>query len=207
MKSATIIVAHPDDETLWAGGTVLSHPNWDWKIYSLTRSSDPDRSKRFSEALFYLGAAGDMADLDDEPELDPIDPAEVKEAMLDMVESQRVDLVLTHGPRGEYTRHIRHEEVSGAVRELWMTGELKSDELWFFAYEDGGREYLPRPERGAEINELPDEIWRQKRHLIEDIYGFDRESWEARACPRIEAFYKFKTRSSLEKWFNGGCVP
>jgi len=26
-KSAAVIVAHPDDETLWAGGTILSHPH------------------------------------------------------------------------------------------------------------------------------------------------------------------------------------
>ncbi len=24
-----LVVAHPDDETLWAGGTLLQHPGWD----------------------------------------------------------------------------------------------------------------------------------------------------------------------------------
>jgi len=28
-KTVAIIVAHPDDETLWAGGTILSHPFFD----------------------------------------------------------------------------------------------------------------------------------------------------------------------------------
>ena len=23
-----VVVAHPDDETLWAGGLLLSHPEW-----------------------------------------------------------------------------------------------------------------------------------------------------------------------------------
>jgi LmbE family N-acetylglucosaminyl deacetylase len=27
-KNVAIIVAHPDDETLWAGGTILNHPYW-----------------------------------------------------------------------------------------------------------------------------------------------------------------------------------
>lgn len=28
IKTVGIIVAHPDDETLWAGGTILQHPEW-----------------------------------------------------------------------------------------------------------------------------------------------------------------------------------
>jgi LmbE family N-acetylglucosaminyl deacetylase len=27
-KSVAIIVAHPDDETLWAGGEILNNPLW-----------------------------------------------------------------------------------------------------------------------------------------------------------------------------------
>jgi|GEM_PF-2370736 len=31
----TVLVAHPDDETLWAGGLLHSHPEWDLSIVSL----------------------------------------------------------------------------------------------------------------------------------------------------------------------------
>jgi LmbE family N-acetylglucosaminyl deacetylase len=31
-KSVAVIIAHPDDETLWAGGIILSHPSWLWFI-------------------------------------------------------------------------------------------------------------------------------------------------------------------------------
>jgi LmbE family N-acetylglucosaminyl deacetylase len=34
-KSIAVIVAHPDDETLWAGGTILEHPSNDWFIVCL----------------------------------------------------------------------------------------------------------------------------------------------------------------------------
>jgi LmbE family N-acetylglucosaminyl deacetylase len=33
-KNVAIIVAHPDDETLWAGGTILNHPSWKCFIIS-----------------------------------------------------------------------------------------------------------------------------------------------------------------------------
>jgi len=28
-KIVAVIVAHPDDETLWAGGLLIDHPEWD----------------------------------------------------------------------------------------------------------------------------------------------------------------------------------
>ncbi len=46
-KKVAIIVAHPDDETLWAGGTILSHPAWECFIICLCRGSDADRAPRF----------------------------------------------------------------------------------------------------------------------------------------------------------------
>ena len=39
-KEALVIVAHPDDETIWMGGTILKNKNWKWTILSLCRASD-----------------------------------------------------------------------------------------------------------------------------------------------------------------------
>jgi hypothetical protein len=33
-KTVAVIVAHPDDEKLWAGGTILSHPFWNFSKIS-----------------------------------------------------------------------------------------------------------------------------------------------------------------------------
>jgi hypothetical protein len=37
MKAA-IIVAHPDDETIWSGGLILKKPEWQWTVLSLCRA-------------------------------------------------------------------------------------------------------------------------------------------------------------------------
>ena len=204
MNRARLIVAHPDDETLWAGGTVIAHPEWDWRIFSLTRRSDPKRSSRFHRALSYMGASGAMEDLSDVPGQKPIASDKVKRAILGLLGKERkFDLIITHGPRGEYTRHIRHEEVCSAVTDALLDGEIVSEEIWLFAYEDGGGNYLPRPEEGAELFHLPGEVWRKKRYLMEEIYGFSSESWEARANPRTESFWKFYERDRLRKWLSG----
>jgi LmbE family N-acetylglucosaminyl deacetylase len=201
-RHAVVIVAHPDDEVLWAGGLILSLPQIHWHVLALTRRSDPDRAPRFSCVLQKLGASGDMADLDDGPEQSPLSSSEIQDAISDLLPSVRFDLVLTHGPRGEYTRHQRHEETCAAVAALWEKGRLfRSSELWLFAYEDGGRQYLPRAIENAHLcMTLPEKLWQTKYQLVTKTYGFGPESWEARVTPRIEAFWRFISSATLNRW-------
>jgi LmbE family N-acetylglucosaminyl deacetylase len=199
--SAVVIVAHPDDETLWAGGTILSHPTWRWFILSLCRSSDADRAPRFINALKILGAVGRMQDLDDGPEQIPLEKHEIEAAILQSLPHSRFDLIVTHSPAGEYTRHRRHEEIGEAVISLWHRGKIQTDELWTFAYEDGEKRYLPQPIKSAHIyQEIPGERWKQKYDLITKTYGFDENGFEARTTPRAEAFWRFTDSIFAQRW-------
>jgi len=185
-----VIVAHPDDETLWAGGTILMHPEAKWTIITICRKTDKDRSPKFFRALEKLGATGSMGDLDDGPEQFPLAAREVQNMILELLPSDRFDLVITHGLWGEYTRHLRHEETSRAVLALWWAGKLSAKQIWMFAYEDGGGKYLPRAVRNADVRtRLTDEIWQEKYRVITEIYGFGPESFEAKTTPREEAFW------------------
>jgi LmbE family N-acetylglucosaminyl deacetylase len=199
--AAAVVVAHPDDEVLWAGGAILARPAWEWTIVTLCRRGDPDRAPRFRRALERLGASGAMDDLDDGPEQTPLDAHTVEGSVQALVGERRWDVVFTHGPFGEYTRHRRHEEVSRAVTALWARGVLHAGEVRLFAYEDGGRRYLPRPVVGAhEVVRLAPATWRAKRALVEDVYGFATDSWEARVTPRTEAFWRFSTPGAYRAW-------
>ena len=153
IKKITILVAHPDDETLWAGGTILACPNKNWNIFSLTRAGDDDRASRFRQAISYYGASGSMADMDDGKEQNPLNRVEVEDTVLGLIGREKCyDLIITHDPKGEYTSHRRHEEVSSCVIELWLSNKINSEGLWLFAYEDGGGKYGLRNARTSKRN-------------------------------------------------------
>ena len=186
-----VVVAHPDDETLWAGGLLLLSPRWRVVIAALCRAGDPDRAPRFEAAVRCLGATGRMADLEDEPEQAPLAEGVVEETVMGLVGDTRYDLLITHGRRGEYTRHLRHEETSRAVTSLWERDRLQSARLWQFAYEDGGGAYLPRAAEGAPIRvPLPPEVWEEKYRILREVYGLAEDSKEAMTTPRVEAFWE-----------------
>ena len=192
-KNAAVIVAHPDDETLWAGGIILMHPEIDWTILTLCRLSDPDRAPKFNKAMKALGAEGIMGDLDDGPEQIPLDCHEVKCAISELLPSDDFDLILTHGSGGEYTRHRRHEEVGRAVMALLENEKLFAKEIWRFAYDDDSGKHLPRATKDADFKiRLPRKIWAQKYKIITEIYGFSKDGFEAKTTPKQEAFWCFK---------------
>ncbi len=202
--TAALVVAHPDDETLWAGGTVLMHPGWWWTVVSLCCASDRDRSPRFLRAVYKLGGTGKMGDLDDGPEQSPLPETQVQQVLLSLLPPEHFDLVLTHSPYGEYTRHRRHEETSKAVISLWEEGLIRTSEVWMFAYEDsgkGGKDDLPQAIKTAHlVVQLPDDIRREKYRTITEIYGFGPESYEARITLGQEAFWCFRYPSQFRKW-------
>lgn len=193
-NNCAVIVAHPDDETLWAGGTILMHPEANWTVVTLCRKSDPNRAPRFFNALEQLGATGVMGELDDGPEQNPQNSPDVQNMILELLPSDKFDLIMTHGIWGEYTRHLRHEETGKAVMTLWESGRLLTKQVLRFAYEDGNGKYLPRPVPDADLKvTLPNEIWQKKYEIITGIYGFAPESFEAKTTPIGEAFWCFKS--------------
>jgi LmbE family N-acetylglucosaminyl deacetylase len=207
-KSVAIIVAHPDDETLWAGGTIMNHSNWKFFIVCLTRANDPDRASRFYDALQILKAEGIMGNLDDGPEQKPLTDNEVEKTILQLLPTQHFDIIITHNPAGEYTKHVRHEETGRTVINLWQNGKISANELWIFAYEDGNKQYYPKPIKGASIfRTLSDSVWQSKFNIITKTYNFTEDSWEAQTTPKAEAFWQFLNQSeALERLTNNNII-
>jgi LmbE family N-acetylglucosaminyl deacetylase len=200
-KAVAVVVAHPDDETLWAGGTILSHPAWKWFIICLCRGNDKDRSPRFYNTLKILRADGIMGDLDDGPEQKPLQENEVEHAILKLLPAKHFDLIITHNPFGEYTRHIRHEEIGKAVIKLWNAGKISTGELWVFAYTDHKKTHYPVADENASRSRLlTKRIWSRKYRIITETYGFEKGGFEAETTPLTESFWQFTDPSAAKKW-------
>lgn len=136
-KEVALLVAHPDDETLWAGENILSHPSWDWFIVSLNRGGETDHTQKFLQALQQLGAKGVIRNLGTVDDQKPLNETEVKQTILALLPEHYFDLIISHHPAGEYTDHIRHNETGKAEILLWHSGKISASEFWAFAYEDG----------------------------------------------------------------------
>jgi len=205
-RKGLVVVAHPDDETLWSGGLLLQYPDWDWYLVTLCRAGDPDRAPRFRKLLAHLGARGNMGNLNDNPEQTPLKIEEVEGTILSLLPEQgEYHICLTHGPAGEYTRHLRHEETSRAVLALWEAGLLCTRELWMFAYHDDGGHSFPTVHPLAHrVVDLEKEVWERKYQIITEIYGFRPESWEAKTTPAREGFWCFRTPEAALDWIRMG---
>jgi LmbE family N-acetylglucosaminyl deacetylase len=198
-QKIAVIVAHPDDETLWAGGMILMNPQCNWTIICLSRKNDPDRAPKFFEALTLYGATGAMGNLDDGPEQKPLPQKEIETAIQGLLPPIHYDLIMTHSPAGEYTRHKRHEETGRAVFYLWEQNIIDASELWFFAYEDHDKILYPQAIPDADrIIELPEPVLSGKYGMITRTYRFSKDSFEAMTTPGKEAFRCFKKGEKIK---------
>ena len=187
--NAAIIVAHPDDEVIWAGGLVLRRQDCDWSVLALCRADDPDRAPKFRRVCDLIGADGTISNLDDSSPLRPIDPhSEIGGRVLECFGDREWDLVLTHGPNGEYG-HERHRQTHQAVAALVESGRLRTERLWTFAYEvaSPAGDCHPAPWADLTVDLSPEQL-AEKKHIVRDEYGYPENGFEVRACISPEAF-------------------
>lgn len=194
MRDALIIIAHPDDETIWMGGTILKNSQWNWTIISLCRKNDSDRMPKFLKVCKFYNANAIISDLDDE-KLESLPIHEIVEKIKQLIPKKEYDYIFTHGRNGEYG-HLRHKEIHKAVKEMIENNDLESEKVYYFSYKKGEKSIpgipelkIPKPDENSDlIISLNNHQYLNKLKLIKDFYGFKNNDFETLSCSHCEAF-------------------
>lgn len=194
-KKALIIVAHPDDETLWMGGALLRFKDISWTVFSLCRRFDPDRRPKFLKVMKFYGISGSISDLEDDDRLSLKKTLpEIEERILKNLKRKKFDYIFTHGENGEYG-HERHIGVHKIVKELVKKKVLKTDNLFFFAYNCDAEKKKCKDIKSDFFLKLKQKEFRIKRNIMKNLYGYGKFSTENVAyCRKVETFNKFKKK-------------
>jgi len=112
-----VIIAHPDDETIWCGATVaaLGAAGRTVGILCLTNGANPTRRDEFERACKVLGARASIRSLADDKRVALSVDDDVFASWLKGV---RPALVLGHGAEGELHGH-RHHSQCAALAWRW----------------------------------------------------------------------------------------
>lgn len=113
---AAAFVGHPDDETIWMGGTLLAKTEWEWTIYVATHQASDSRGKELIAAIEeYKRVSGNQSIavvflelMEDTGEPGKIDIHTVENKLDKLLDSNQYEVIFTHNVDGEYG-HLNHK--------------------------------------------------------------------------------------------------
>ena len=131
-----MIVAHPDDETLWGGAHLITK---DWFIICLTNGTNIIRAEEFKKVLQYTSNKGIILDYPDEVDGVRSDWADFKQEIIELLSAAITckvwDKIATHNPEGD-TGHIHHKILHSYVYDICKSNNLLSQLYYFGIFYD-----------------------------------------------------------------------
>lgn len=128
-KYALLVVAHPDDESIFFAGLLMNERSRPWKVICVTDGNADQmgntRANQFKEACRLLKVKCEHWDFEDKFEK----RLNIKDLVERLRSLEKPEVVYTHGILGEYG-HPHHQDVSYAVHEAFN----KKVTVWSPAY-------------------------------------------------------------------------
>ncbi|MHC4132633.1 MAG: hypothetical protein ACYSSP_12760 [Planctomycetota bacterium] len=188
-KFGVVIVAQPSDEALWAGGTLLLHPDTKWTIVALCGGQDEELKTRFTRAAEQFNAEPLIGEFNVDTEQLP-SVFQIQKALGKLMFSERFDVIITHSFWGEHLRTEMASLTAKSVLGMTRTGQLIAKQILQFAYDKKPESPLINPVAEADIIvDLDKEIFDKKFRIITDIYGYSQDTTEIKSLSSEETFW------------------
>ena len=170
-----MIVAHPDDETLWGGANLYKDKYF---VVCLTNGYNHQRSKEFRNILNFTNNRGiilDYPDLQDHAQDKWIESKEgIIKDLSTILNYNHWDKIVTHGPEGT-TGHIHHKKISEYVTKIARKKNILKNLYYFGKVHKKGK--IPKNLHRITKTEL--------KYKIDEI-----------------SFYKSRTKEIKKHWFH-----
>lgn len=170
-----MIVAHPDDETLWGGANLYKDKYF---VVCLTNGYNHQRSKEFRNTLNFTNNRGiilDYPDLQDHAQDKWIESKEgIIKDLSTILNYNHWDKIVTHGPEGT-TGHIHHKKISEYVTKIARKKNILKNLYYFGKVHKKGK--IPKNLHRITKTEL--------KYKLDEI-----------------SFYKSRTREIKKHWFH-----
>lgn len=157
-----IIVAHPDDETLWAGAHMAED---DYFIVCVTNGNNNVRSKEFKSILEASKDKGVILSYPDKAFGKRDDWNNVKENIIDdltkIIEGNDWEHIVTHNPDGEYG-HQHHIMINEFVTDIYTNLKIEGELYYFGKYS----KKTDIDEANKDVEKISDEALQKKEELL-----------------------------------------
>lgn len=167
-----MIVAHPDDETLWGGGHLMQGT---YLVVCLTNGDNPVRKREFMNVV---GVSQDKGLILSYPDL--IDKRKgvgienrstwefeqlaIRKDIDTLLKYKKWNIVVTHNPEGEYG-HQHHRYTSRHVTDMYkLQPGCAKNFMYFGKYYDKGK--MTQSVK-ATLPVLPENVYKQKKKLMD----------------------------------------
>jgi LmbE family N-acetylglucosaminyl deacetylase len=197
-KYNLLVVAHPDDETIFFGGLLQVYRRRPWRLICVTDGNADGQGKaravNFSDAC----KAFNIKDFEVWDFPDRFDSRLELDKLTDRLSNETPSETFTHGILGEYG-HPHHQDVSLAVHRAFKPKKLP---VWSVAYNCYGEKIfrLPRKAYEKKCNLLSKVYFQETQHFARWIPAQNQEGFVQVPLNEIEALHAFFTeRKSLSQ--------